>query len=133
MRISDLENEDWDSLYEMANLHADTHGISNVVIWVGSAENLQHGLRVKVSNTPNRFDRQNNFVIQMPSLDYDPAKVARWIDTDKINEILDWIRINQETLYDYEIGKLDNTKLFIQRLEPYSTPTTHVKDQKDHE
>jgi hypothetical protein len=106
-----------EDLYEMANLHFEDHGIQNVVIWVGSAATLQHGLRVKVSNIPGRFDKFNNFTIQMPSLDYDPKQVAKWITGDIMNKILFWIKINQDTLYDYETGKLDRTQEFLNRLE----------------
>jgi hypothetical protein len=106
----------------MANIHSDTHGVENVVIWVGSAANLQHGLRIKVSNVPDRFDAADNFVIQIPNLDYDPTKVSKWIDNEKINQILTWIRVNQDTLYDYETGAMDNTKLFLQKLEPWNVP-----------
>lgn len=104
-----------DQLFEMANLHSDSHGIPDVVIWVGRAPK-QHGLRVKVSNAKNKFDDSSNFVIQMPSLDYDPNQVANWIDAKTMNQILAWIKLNQPLLNDYENGVLDNTRLFIDSI-----------------
>ena len=113
----DMVNEEWndDQLFEMANLVSEVHGIPNIVIWVGRAPK-QHGLRVKVSNVPNKMDMDNSFVIMMPSLDYDPKQVANWIDQKTIKKILDWIKINQQLLYDYETGLIDDTRLFISQI-----------------
>ena len=52
----------------------------------------------------------------MPSLDYDPDQVANWIDQKTIKKILDWIKINQQLLYDYETGLIDDTRLFISQI-----------------
>jgi hypothetical protein len=103
-------------LHEMANVGPKRHGIENVYIFVGSVENEPHWLRVKVSNTPGKYDRQNNFVIKMPSLDYDPRKVADWITPKIMNKILTWIKLNQDILYDYETGKVTDTDVFLDSL-----------------
>lgn len=111
-----LQNEKVDDLYEMANLTVNYHGIDpRVVIWVGIASK-QHGLRVKVSNVPNKMDVDDNFVIQMPSLDYDPTTVARWITPKTLNGILEWIKLNQQVLFDYETGKIVDTGKFLNSL-----------------
>lgn len=125
MKLSDLQifeqmcAEEWgtDQLFEMANIHSNVHGISDVVIWVGMA-NKQHGLRVKVSNRKNRFDPSDHFVIQMPSLDYDPSAVASWITAKHLQMIFAWIKLNQQVLVDYENGILDDTYEFLQRISP---------------
>lgn len=110
------EHEETDNiLYEMANIYPRYHGIDDIVIWIGEA-NKQHGLRVKVSNAKNRYDKQNSFVIQMPSLDYDPAQVAKWIDSKKMNQILSWIKLNQKLLYDFENGIIGDTGLFLDSI-----------------
>ena len=106
------EEEEQDQLYEMANVTSRYHGINDVVIWVGIAPK-QHGLRIKVSNIKNRFDPNDNFVVQMPSLYYDPLQVASWIDMKKI---LSWITLNQQILYDYEIGLIQDTGYFLDNL-----------------
>jgi len=113
-RERDLEWER-DELFEMANVHQNLHGIEDVVIWVGMA-NKRHGLRVKVSNQKNRFDIGNHFVIQMPSLDYDASKVASWITPRVMSKILQWIKLNQKLLYDYERGAIDDTSEFLAKI-----------------
>lgn len=113
----DMVNEEElnDQLYEMARVSSKQHGIPDVVIWVGET-NKRHGLRVKVSNMKNRFDPYNNFVIQMPSLDYDPTQVAKWITPDVMNKILNWIKLNQDLLYNYENGLIHDTQEFLDQL-----------------
>lgn len=103
-------------LHEMANVGPQRHGIENVYIFVGSVEDEPHWLRVKVSNIPGRYDRKNSFVIKMPSLDYDPKRVAKWITPKIMNKILSWIRLNQDVLYDYETGKITDTDVFLNSL-----------------
>jgi hypothetical protein len=110
-----LKEEQDDVLHEMANLGSHNHGISNVVIWVGKA-NKQHGLRIKVSNIKNRWSNDDNFVIQLPSLDYDPSQVARWITSDTMKKIMDWIKLNQQVLYDFETDKIMYTDQFISKI-----------------
>jgi len=110
-----VEESERDQLFEMANIHSNIHGIDNVVIWVGRA-NTRHGLRIKVSNIKNKFDDSNNFVIQMPSLDYDPSQVASWIDSKTLAKIKEWIKINQPLLYAYENGEIDDTYEFLNNV-----------------
>ena len=107
-------NNEWeqDIVFEMANVFPKYHGINGVVIWVGKA-NKQHGLRVKVSNVQNKWSMDNHFVIQMPSLDYNPKNVAKWIP---IKNILLWIKLNQELLYNYENGLIDDTSEFLEKI-----------------
>jgi hypothetical protein len=110
-----IEEEHNDVLHEMANLGSHNHGIQDVVIWVGKA-NKQHGLRIKVSNLKNKWSNDDNFVIQLPSLDYDPEQVAKWIHGDVIKKILQWIVLNQELLYDFETDKIMYTDQFISKI-----------------
>jgi hypothetical protein len=114
----DMVDQEWrnDQLYEMANVFPRRHGIPNIVIWVGLAPK-QHGLRVKVSNVPLRMDIEDSFVIMMPSLDYDPSQVAKWIDTKTMKKIMEWIKLNQPLLYDYENGKISDTDEFMDSIE----------------
>jgi len=104
-----------DELHEMANLGSHNHGISDVVIWVGKA-NKQHGLRIKVSNLKNRWSQSDNFVIMLPSLDYDATQVAKWITLDIMNKILSWIKLNQKVLFDYETDVIMYTDQFLNQL-----------------
>lgn len=109
--------EEWnnDQLFEMANITSRYHGIENVVIWVGLAPG-QHGLRVKVSRVPNKMRMDDSFVIMMPSLDYDTAQVPSWMDKTRVDKILEWIKLNQKLLYDYENGLIDDTGLFLDSI-----------------
>ena len=113
----DIVDQEWsnDQLYEMANVTSRRHGIENVVIWVG-ATNKQHGLRIKVSNIPNKMDMNNNFTIMMSSLDYDHTHVANWITSKIIDKIITWIKLNQQLLYDYELGLITDTDDFLNNI-----------------
>jgi hypothetical protein len=104
-----------DQLNEMANLGREDHGIEHVVIQIGKA-NKQHGLRVKVSNLKDRWSNDENFVIMMPSLDYDPRSVARWIRGDVMKKILEWIKLNSEVLHDFENDRIVYTRDFLNKI-----------------
>ena len=110
-----LQEEQDDVLHEMANLGSHNHGIQDVVIWVGKA-NKQHGLRVKVSNIKNRWNNDDNFIIQIPSLDYDPSRVAKWITPEIMKKIKEWIVLNQQLLFDFETDKIMYTDQFINQI-----------------
>ena len=107
--------ESVDLIHEMANVGPKTHGINNVYIFVGKT-NKQHGLRVKVSKVPGKYDDINTFVIQMPSLDYDPTQVPGWIKRNTMSKILEWIKLNQQLLADYENGKIWDTADFLNNI-----------------
>jgi len=110
-----IKEEQDDVLHEMANLGSHNHGIPDVVLWVGKA-NKQHGLRIKVSNLKNRWSNDDNFVIQLPRLDYDPHQVARWITVDVMKKIMDWVKLNQQVLHDFETDKIMYTDQFISQI-----------------
>lgn len=116
-RYINLVDQEWSAgeLYEMANVTSRRHGIANVVIWVGIAPK-QHGLRIKVSNIPDKMDMNDSFVIMMPSLDYDPKQVAGWITPKVMKQILQWITLNQKLLYDYETGNITDTDDFMNQI-----------------
>ena len=59
---------------------------------------------------------EDSFVIQMPSLDYDPSQVAVWITPKIMKQILEWITLNQKLLYDYENGEIEDTEYFLNNL-----------------
>jgi hypothetical protein len=107
--------ESHDLIHEMANVGPKRHGIENVYIFLGKT-NKQHGLRVKVSKIPGKYDHTENFVIQLPSLDYDPTEVPRWIKNDTMKKILEWIKLNQVLLSDYECDKIWDTDVFLDNI-----------------
>jgi len=113
----DMVDEEWQNaqLSEMARVGSNRHGIENVVIWVGESPKT-HGLRVKVSNVPNKMRIEDSFTIMMPSLDYDPRQVADWITPKIMKKILQWITLNQKLLVDYEEGKIWDTDEFLKSI-----------------
>jgi hypothetical protein len=110
-----IKEEQEDVLHEMANLGSHNHGIQDIVIWVGKS-NKQHGLRIKISNLRNKWSNDDNFVIQLPSLDYDPSQVAGWITPKIMKKIQQWIVLNQQVLYDFETDKIMYTDQFISQI-----------------
>jgi hypothetical protein len=64
----------------------------------------------------NKWSNDDNFVIQLPSLDYDPSQVANWINGNVMKKILEWIVLNQELLYDFEMDKIMYTDQFINKI-----------------
>lgn len=116
-----MVDQEWknDELFEMARVGPNKHGIQNVVIWVGESPK-SHGLRVKVSNVPNKMRVDDSFTIMMPSLDYDPRQVANWITPKIMKQILDWIKLNQKLLYDYETGVIVDTDEFMNSISKIS-------------
>lgn len=100
---------------EAVNLHKNDHGIDDIVIWLGKS-NKRHGMSVKISNFKNKWREDNNFTIKIPSLDYDPKQVASWITTDTIQKILQWIKINQNIIYDFENDKIMYSNDLISKL-----------------
>ena len=117
IKYLDIVNEEWlnDQLFEMANVTSKYHGIDKVVIWVGRSLKI-HGLRVKVSRVPNKMDIEDSFVIMMPSLNYDHLQVPDWINNKTMAHIIDWIKLNQKLLYDYENGLIDDTGYFLDNI-----------------
>ena len=114
MKIDELLQQE--PLHEMANVGPRYHGIDRVYIFVGSIERAPHWLRVKVSNVPGKYDKNNNFTIKMPSLEYDPQQVASWITPKTMKDIIEWIKLNQQVLYDYETDKITDTGDFLDSL-----------------
>lgn len=116
-----MVDQEWknDELFEMARVGPNKHGIQNVVIWVGESPK-NHGLRVKVSNVPNKMRVDDSFTIMMPSLDYDPQQVAKWITPKIMKQILEWIKLNQKLLYDYETGVIVDTDEFMNSISKIS-------------
>lgn len=101
-----------DLLYEMATLTQKTHGIPDAVIWVGRS-NKRHGLRVKVSLHKNKWVEGDDFVIQMPSLDYDYNTVPKWMSKNTLDKIKKWIVLNTPLLNDYQNGNIHDTSDFL--------------------
>ena len=95
-----------DELLEMANLSPKTTGIDGVCLWIGPAPE-RHGNRIKVSNVPDKFERNDCFVITIPDLKTKGRINAKFITADKLKQIKKWIVKNEDVILKYsdlEIG-----------------------------
>lgn len=90
------------------NLSTQHHGIPEVVIWVGPTGD-RHGPRIKVSNVKNHYAKYNNFTIEMPIPDYNPAEVEKWV-RDYIPQIKEWMSLNADLIYDVINKKITNNQ-----------------------
>jgi hypothetical protein len=113
MKVKDLFEEE---LYEMANLDVLDHGIKDVIIWIGMIDG-QHGPRVKISNIKNKFipNKEYSFVLTIPELKRIGVDPAPWI-VPYLSDIEDWIRLNMDVICDYENGKIQSTRDFLNRI-----------------
>lgn len=91
---------DDDELMEMSNISSKTTGIEDVVIWLGPNPKY-HGRRIKVSNTPSKFNKNNCFTITIPDLEIigDVNKVL--VDNKKLEQIKKFISINMDVIIKY--------------------------------
>ena len=103
-------------LLEMANVGERYTGIENVVIWIGMDPKL-HYLRVKVSNFPNKWSN-DNFTITIPKLDIVGKINKKFISGEVLDNILNWIKLNIETIMAYESGEITFTDKFLSMLKP---------------
>ena len=81
---------------EMANLYPTKTGLS-VVLWFGEVGG-QHGPRIKVSNVPGKFALNDNFVISVIKEPIVLTPRSMKLSEDKLNDVLDWIKLNYDTL-----------------------------------
>jgi len=105
MKIVDLLNmdtllhEECIDIYEMANLHKEDTGISNVVIWVsGGGEKLKHGPRIKVVHG-NKFKPELSSTIPLTP----PMRIIGNADVsqEEFAQIIDWIELNRDIILKY--------------------------------
>ena len=113
MKINELYDRGL-NLYEMANLTSRDTGIDNVIIWVGS-DPEKHAMRIKVSNVPNKWSN-DNFTITLPYLDVIGNINKQFISGKKLKNIKEWIKLNIETLLEYEKGNIIGTSEFLEKL-----------------
>lgn len=90
---------------EMANLYPQETGVS-AVMWFGEVGG-QHGPRLKVSNTPGKFDVQNNFVVAVSKNPMVLTPRSAALSSAKIEDVKDWIKLNYDTLM--ELWKIHET------------------------
>jgi len=92
--LSDIE------LLELANVTDKTTGIENVVIWIGPNPTT-HGKRIKISNQPNKFDGKDCFTLTIPDFNIIGNINDKFIDTDKLNKIKEFVNMNIDIISKY--------------------------------
>jgi hypothetical protein len=102
-------------LYEMANLTSRNTGINNIIIWVGGNPE-RHAMRIKVSNIANKWSSSDSFTITLPYLDVVGKINKQLISSKKLSDIKSWIKLNIETLIEYEKGNIIGTSEFLEKL-----------------
>ena len=106
--ISDTE------LLEMANVSPKKTGIGGVYIWFGPNPHY-HGKRVKVSNTPDKFSKDDCFTITIPKFEI-IGKVNKSLITQKVYEdIINFLELNLKLIEDFSDEKI-STDEFIDNI-----------------
>lgn len=105
-------------LDEMARFSRPETGL-DYVVWMGEVGG-QHGPRIKVSNNKGKMTPTDSFVV---SLSKNPSVLTPRtckLPTSTVEDILDWIRLNYETLMEmwevFEGRKEESISLLIGRL-----------------
>lgn len=107
-----------DELYDIAVLSDSDHGIDNVMIWIGTAANVNPdmSLRIKISNLKNKFEWDDHFDIKFPELLFDHDSVSEWITTEIMSKIIQWLKLNNQLLVDYQNGTVFVTDDFLSQI-----------------
>ena len=95
--IYEILTPDQMTLWEMTNLRPKDTGLDQH-IWMSGKGGAKHGPRVKVSNTPGKFDSNDSFSM---SVDHEPVKRAGTvkIKPEHVEKIRDWIKLNHDHLH----------------------------------
>lgn len=107
--ISDIE------LIEMANVSPRKTGIEDVYIWFGPNPHY-HGRRIKVSNIPNKFSKEDCFTITIPDFRIIGNINKKLIDSKKLDRIKELINKNLKIIEDFS-DELISTDEFIDKLQ----------------
>ncbi len=103
-KISDVE------ILEMANISPKKTGLQDIFIWVGPNPHT-HGKRIKVSNIPNKFSKDNCFTITIPNFEI-IGDVESWITSSHISDIKRFITLNLDLINKFSEEKI-STDEFI--------------------
>ncbi len=111
-----VEENDLESLFEMANLRQNSTGL-DMVIWVSEKGHTKHGPRIKVSKTHSH--KANIMDSVSVSISDDPEIVAgEGLSNNDFEHVQEYIRRNKDVLLDYWYGEIDTAEL-IGRLKKY--------------
>jgi len=103
-----------EELMTMTDISPRQTGIENVFIWVGFNPHSQ-GRRIKVSNIPNHFDRKDCFTVTLPDFKILGNQNAELITDDIIKDILKFVELNMQLIFDYSDEKMA-TDVFFDKI-----------------
>jgi len=84
-------------LCEMAKIDKQMSGLSRD-LWIGPVGGQHSPFRIKVSNTTNGFDKNNNFSISISNNPQIIRGHKSLISSDELEDIFDWIKTNSDKL-----------------------------------
>lgn len=99
-----------DEFLEMASITQKTTGIKDVVIWIGPNPSY-HGKRIKISNSPNSFNISDSFTLTIPEFEIIGNVDKKFITTEILNQIKEFININIDLISDYSNMKISTEDL----------------------
>lgn len=106
-----------EQLFEMARIKQADSGLPYVMFAsTKEYEPGQHWARIKISNIPNTFSKDDNFSIAI----INPRVVAGKpkYSQSKVNDIIDWVKLNHVPLMKYWNEEYDSDSEFYDALEP---------------
>ena len=105
-----------EELWEMINISPEDSGI-NCVMFVSTKQyvNGKHGPRIKISNLPNKFSSNDNFVI---TISKKPELIAGKCNFDKstLNNLFKWTILNYEPLMKFWNAEYSSTRYFYMEI-----------------
>lgn len=99
-----------EELLEMANISPKKTGLKDMFIWVGPNPHT-HGRRIKVSNIPNKYSKDDCFTVTIPDFEI-IGKPENWITNKHIEDIKKFITLNKDLIINYSDEKI-STDEFI--------------------
>jgi hypothetical protein len=103
-----------EELMEMANVSPKKTGIKDVYIWFGPNPHY-HGKRIKVSNIPNKFSKNDCFTITIPKFEIIGQYNSNLITTSVLDDIIKFVKLNIKAIEDFSDEKI-STDEFIDKL-----------------
>jgi hypothetical protein len=116
-------------IVEMANIWPDLSKIDNVVIYVGPPD-PRHGHRVKVSNIPNTFNKNDCFIIKLSNLEEMYMKKKSFIDSKLLNKIKEFVQLYRDDFIDYANFEITQDELveYIKTNKPKNVRLNEINE-----
>jgi len=103
-----------EELMEMANVSPKKTGVKDVYIWFGPNPHF-HGRRVKISNVPNKYSKNDCFTLTIPKFKIIGQYNDKLITAEVLEKIKDFINLKLKLIEDFSDEKI-STDEFIDNL-----------------